>query len=116
MKRIDKAEYEKRLDRINELFTEMANHAVEQSRHRCPYKNRHNQCTAHFACRNQRQPGTPADLLDCASDDRLDYREAWETDPDGYERVRQSLRAAAASRPSRCRKSGIPFLTSSCSR
>ena len=56
MKKIDKSAYQARLDRITELFENMAPHATEQSSFRCPYKNRFNECTAVFGCRNQRKP------------------------------------------------------------
>jgi len=78
MQKIDKIEYQKRLDQISELFTSMVAHADELSRHRCPYKNRLDQCTAQFGCRNKRKPKSLGDLPMCASDDKLDYRNAWE--------------------------------------
>jgi hypothetical protein len=79
MRKIDKQEYQKRLDRITELFAQMIHHADELSTERCPYKNRFDQCTAKFGCRNQRQPDTPGEPLVCDGDDKLDYRSAWET-------------------------------------
>ena len=91
---MSKEEYQKRLDKISELFSSMVNHADVQSMHRCPYKNRFDQCTAKFGCRNQRKPpstglagkqargrGTPEEgLLLCGGDDKIDYRTAWETE------------------------------------
>ena len=56
MTKIDKAAYQERLDRITEIFADMVTHADESARHRCPYRNRFDQCTAEFKCRNQRQP------------------------------------------------------------
>ena len=81
MKKIVKEEYQKRLDKITELFSDMVRHADELSRHRCPYRNRLDECTAKFGCRNQRKPSGEAKLLICAGDDKLDYRSAWEMDP-----------------------------------
>ncbi len=80
MQKIDKEEYQKRLDRITEMFEGMVLHADEQSTYRCPYKNRFDQCTAKFGCRNQRKPPVKGDLLLCGGDDRIDYRSAWETE------------------------------------
>ena len=78
MPKIDKEEYQKRLDRISVIFAEMMRHADELSTRRCPYKNRFDQCTAKFGCRNQQKP--PAGkLFLCVGDDKLDYRSAWET-------------------------------------
>ncbi len=80
MQKIDKDEYQKRLDKITELFSGMMTHADEQSTYRCPYKNRFDQCTAKFGCRNQRKPPVKGDLLLCGGDDKIDYRSAWETE------------------------------------
>ena len=91
---MSKEEYQKRLDKISELFSSMVNHADVQAMHRCPYKNRFDQCTAKFGCRNQRKPPstglagkqargrvTPEEgLLLCGGDDKIDYRTAWETE------------------------------------
>lgn len=91
---MNKEEYQKRLDKITDMFSNMVTHADQQSRHRCPYKNRFDQCTAKFGCRNQRKPSTEnvvveqprargapkENLLLCAGDDKIDYRTAWETE------------------------------------
>jgi len=77
---IDPAAYQARLDRISELFSSMIATATELSTRRCPYKNRFDQCTAGFGCRNQRPPREPGELKVCGGDDKLDYRSAWETD------------------------------------
>ena len=52
MRKIDPEEYRKRLDKITELFADMVVHADTLSTMRCPYKNRFDQCTAQFGCRN----------------------------------------------------------------
>ena len=92
---IDPKEYQKRLDRITAIFSEMAVRADAVSLQRCPYKDRNNRCTALFGCRNQRkaapeEKGDP-DLAVCSGDDKLDYRSAWETHPEAVEKVRQTL-------------------------
>ena len=79
MKKIDKAEYEKRLNKITQIFEGLVVHADEQATYRCPYKNRFDHCTAQFGCRNQRKIEEGTGLL-CVGDDKLDYRSAWETD------------------------------------
>ena len=78
MKKIDKEEYQKRLDRITELFSGMVRHADELS-HAIGVRtqNRFDECTAKFGCRNQRRPGEAGKLLLCAGDDKLNYRSAW---------------------------------------
>ena len=80
MQKIDKEEYQRRLDKITELFSSMSVHADEQSTYRCPYKNKEDRCTAKFGCRNQRKPDNRRELLICGGDDKLDYRQAWETE------------------------------------
>ena len=80
MKKIDKAEYEKRLNKITQIFEGLVVHADEQATYRCPYKNRFDHCTAKFGCRNQRKIDEGTGLL-CVGDDKLDYRSAWETHP-----------------------------------
>ena len=82
MKKTNKAEYEKRLSKITQIFEELVVHADEQATYRCPYKNRFDHCTAKFGCRNQRKIDEGTGLL-CVGDDKLDYRSAWETDASG---------------------------------
>lgn len=78
MEKIDPAEFQKRRDALYQLMEEMVQHADHQAQGRCPYKNRHNQCTASFGCRNKRKPATAGDKPLCAGDDKLNYRSAWE--------------------------------------
>ncbi len=79
--RIEPADYQARLDRITELFGTMVAQAGELSLRRCPYKNRFDECTASFGCRNQRFPeGKDGPKLCSAKDGDLNYKSAWETD------------------------------------
>jgi hypothetical protein len=77
---INPAEWQQRLDRISDLLGSMIETATEQATYRCPYKNRLDQCTAQFGCRNQRKPRNEGELKVCGGDDKIDYRGAWETD------------------------------------
>jgi hypothetical protein len=77
MQKIDRAEYQKRLDQLSEILNGIAQHAAELSTGRCPYKDRHDHCTAKFGCRNQRRG--EGKILLCVADDKLDYRSAWES-------------------------------------
>ncbi len=95
---IDKDRYQKSLDRLTAIYSQMAEHAEKQSLQRCPYKNRHNKCTAHFGCRYKRKPQAPGEPPACTSDDRLDYRTAWETDPDAYVQIKADLEASSKNR------------------
>jgi hypothetical protein len=78
--RLDQEAYQRRLDRLSELFGSMMDTVEDLSTKRCPYKDRHGGCTARFGCRNQRKPpaGDGDQRRICAGDDKLDYRSAWE--------------------------------------
>ena len=93
MEKIEPAEYEQRLNKLGEIFSNIARHADHQALMRCPYKNRHNECTAQFGCRFQKKPQGDGKLLLCTSDDKLDYRNAWEAGAEDYERMRENLRS-----------------------
>ena len=86
-----KEEWQARLDRITSIFADMVEHADQVSLTRCPYKNRFSQCTAQFRCRYQDRSGDD-DVIGCLSDDKLDYRTAWETDPDAVSDMHERLR------------------------
>lgn len=68
------------LARVEALLGSLVDSALASTASRCPYKNRFDQCTAHFGCRNQRKPPVPGDPKLCGGDDKLDYRSAWETE------------------------------------
>ena len=84
MAKIDKEAYQRSLDKLTGVLSGIARHADEQSSYRCPYKNRHDECTAKIGCRNQRKSKVEGGLLTCGGDDKLDYRTAWESAPDSY--------------------------------
>lgn len=88
MKKIDPAEYQKRLDRITEIFAGMVSHADTVSQTRCPYRDRHDHCTAEFRCRNQQAKD---DVFICGHDGAFDYRSAWDTNPDAYRRAKTKV-------------------------
>ena len=79
MRKIDRGEYQKRLDEFSEILMGIATHAGELSKGRSPYKNKRDECTARFGCRNKRKPIQLGGLPSCAGDDNLDYRSAWES-------------------------------------
>ena len=76
---IDPAAVQASFDRLSEILGGMMVTVTDLSRHRCPYKDRSDRCTAKFGCRNQRRPMEPGGMRMCGGDDRLDYRSAWET-------------------------------------
>jgi len=79
MSHIDGKDYQKRLDDISEIFSQILQHADELSTQRCPYRDRLDNCTAKFCCRNQSKPVIAGALPVCTGDEKIDYRSAWET-------------------------------------
>ena len=69
--------YKESLEKLAAILTPIAKHADEQAMFRCPYKNRFDECTAKFGCRNQKKQAT-GKLMICVGDDKLDYRPFWE--------------------------------------
>ncbi len=88
-------EVQKRFDRLTEIFGEIVNHADAQASWRCPYRDRHDLCTAKFHCRNQTAApageSTADGDLSCSHDGSFDYRNAWESDPRTEERARRRI-------------------------
>ena len=75
---LDQDAYQRRLDRLTEMFGSMMETVEDLTTKRCPYKDRHGRCTAQFGCRNQRKPPVKGEPFICGGDDKLDYRSAWE--------------------------------------
>lgn len=88
----DRRAFQERLDRIAALFTDIVAHAEVSSRTRCPYRNRHDLCTALFRCRNQLSAGG-GDRLACGHDGTFDYRSAWEAHPRAGARAKEKIAA-----------------------
>ena len=98
----DMEAYQERLDRIAAIFTDLVAHAEVSSRTRCPYRDRHDLCTALFRCRNQLATPGDADQLTCDHDGTFDYRSAWEAHP--RSRVRASEKIARIKREAESRR------------
>jgi hypothetical protein len=75
---LDQEAYQRRLDRLTEMFGSMMETVEDLTTKRCPYKNKEGRCTAGFGCRNQRKPPQKGEKYICGGDDKLDYRSAWE--------------------------------------
>jgi len=91
-KRPTKEEFQDRLDKISSIFSDMVQHADTVSLTRCPYKDRFSQCTAQFGCRHQER-SQDSDVIGCKSDDKLDYRTAWEMNPEAEQKMSEKLRS-----------------------
>jgi uncharacterized 2Fe-2S/4Fe-4S cluster protein (DUF4445 family) len=89
--KIDPEEYQKRLSILTDIFSEIVQHADEQSQTRCPYKSAEGRCTAKFGCRNQQRLSRTSEAKICGGDDKIDYRTAWETDGMAETEVRTKI-------------------------
>ena len=70
--------YKESLEKLAAILTPIAKHVEVQAGLRCPYKNRFDECTAKFGCRNQKKQ-KERELMSCVGDDKLDYRPFCET-------------------------------------
>jgi hypothetical protein len=66
------------LDRLYDIFKDIASTADEVMQTRCPYKDAKSRCSYKFGCRNQVFTSDPTSLPACAGSDQIDYREAWD--------------------------------------
>ncbi len=66
------------LDRLYDMYRDIAVTADEVMQTRCPYKDADSRCTAKFGCRNQFFTSDPTSPPVCAGSDRIDYRDAWD--------------------------------------
>ena len=87
----DPESYRQRIDRISAIFADIAGRAEAVSKFRCPYRDRLDRCTSKFSCRNQ-QSVEGKDLSVCTHDGKFDYRSAWETRPESYDRIKARIK------------------------
>lgn len=88
---LDKQAIQKRLDQISQIFSDVVAHAEETALHRCPYRDRHDLCTALFRCRNQRPVPEDPEAFSCGHEGQFDYRSAWETNPRAEARTKEKI-------------------------
>ena len=79
--RVDGEKARASLDRLYTIYRDIAATADEVMQTRWPYKNAKSLCTAKFGCSNQFFTKDPTALPACAGSDRIDYRDAWDTEP-----------------------------------
>lgn len=91
MQKITKEEVQQRFDRLTEIFAGIVTQADAQATLRCPYRDRHDRCTAKFRCRNQASPEAGGQVLICTHDGAFDYRQAWESDPRAVDTARRKV-------------------------
>ena len=102
MPKISQQDYQQRLDRLTEIYSDIVSHADEQATQRCPYRDVRDRCTAAFSCRNQIPAADKGEPATCGHDGTFDYSLAWEADPGAHDRAKKRLgqirRSAAARR------------------
>ncbi len=91
MSKVDPKDIQQRMDRISEIFTDIVSHAETVSKTRCPYRNRHDHCTAEFRCRNQQAGDAEEAPLVCGHEGEFDYRSAWESNPLLHDRAKKKI-------------------------
>ena len=91
MPKISQQDYQQRLDRLTEIYSDIVSHADEQATQRCPYRDARDRCTAAFSCGNQIAAVEKGEPATCGHDGTFDYSLAWETDPATRERARKRL-------------------------
>ena len=92
MSKTEDERYQERLARLTDILSDIAGHAQDVSKERCPYKSKPGLCTAKFSCRNQLPALEVGGSFVCSHDGTFDYRNAWEARPDAYEKTREKLR------------------------
>ena len=85
--------YKESLEKLAAILGPIAKHAEVQAGFRCPYKNKLDECTAKFGCRNQRKQDNRK-LMICVGDDKLDYRPFWEVDNNKMHPIEKEIKKA----------------------
>jgi hypothetical protein len=75
---VDAERFKASIERLSEIYRDIALKAEEVTRTRCPYKDANSRCTALFGCRHQYFTKDPGARPVCTGSDKLDYRDAWE--------------------------------------
>ncbi len=88
---VNQQAYQERLDRIAEILGSVVAHAETSARHRCPYRDRNDTCTALFRCRNQLPVESDVEAFICGHNGTFDYRTAWEMNPRERMRVKKTI-------------------------
>ena len=74
---VDVERFRASMNRLYNIYSEIALKADRVMENRCPYKDARSRCSAQFGCRNQFFTKDPMDKPVCAGSDRIDYRAAW---------------------------------------
>ncbi|MFP6773401.1 MAG: ASKHA domain-containing protein [Alphaproteobacteria bacterium] len=101
-----KKDYQRRLDAMSGIFSDILENAQDKiaGQGRCPYRSAADICTAKFGCANRENPKDTGAEPICAHDGTLDFRTAWETKPESYARTKEKI-AQVKERSEKARKS-----------
>ncbi|MDP6565428.1 MAG: ASKHA domain-containing protein [Alphaproteobacteria bacterium] len=86
-----KKDYQRRLDDIAGLFTEIVDRAQDQIRERCPYRTAEDRCSAKFGCANRRPAEVDGEAGLCAHDGTFDFQSAWDSRPGSYDKAKRRI-------------------------
>ena len=90
-----KKDYQQRLDQMTEIFAEILGNAQDKVTNpaggRCPYRSAKDICTAKFGCANRENPKDRGAEPICAHDGTMDFRGAWETRPESYQKTKEKV-------------------------
>jgi len=89
-----KKDYQRRLDQIADIYADILDSAQKdlKGQGRCPYRTAKDICTAKFGCANRADPRDKSEELICAHDGTLDFRTAWETQPENYVKTKNKIK------------------------
>jgi len=90
-----KKDYQQRLDQMTGIFAEILGNAQDKVTNpaggRCPYRSAKDVCTAKFGCANRDNPKDRGAEPICAHDGTMDFRGAWETRPESYQKTKEKV-------------------------
>ena len=88
-----KKDYQRRLDQIANIYADILDSAQKdlKGQGRCPYRTVKDVCTAKFGCANRADPRDQSEEPICAHDGTLDFRTAWETQPENYDKIHNQV-------------------------
>ena len=64
--------YRGRLDELSAILESIMETVEDLRPKRCPYRDKHDRCTAKFVCRNRRKPPVEGERMICGVDGKVD--------------------------------------------
>jgi hypothetical protein len=64
--------YRGRLDELSAILESIMETFEDLRTKRCPYRDKHDRCTAKFVCRNRHEPPVEGERMFCGVDEQID--------------------------------------------